>query len=139
MQSPATIACGVLTLATLAATIKCHMDYKRAMDEGEEGAKSKKRMKMVFMVATLMFAGVLAHKVMKDNPTASFLPSSSMSHTESEAEFARRVSAATAKLREKMKESATHTPLTAPNRHETTSDLAARASAEISSFIANNV
>lgn len=141
MNHPTTVASGMLALASLGVTVKYQMDHKRAMDNGEEDTKlmKKKRMATVFAIATLLFAGVLVYQLIKAKPAGSFLPSSSMSHTESEAEFARRVSAATARLREKMKDSATHTPLTAPSASATTSDLAAMASAEISSFIANNV
>lgn len=108
--------------------------------------KSKKRMKYVLLLGTLLFAGVFTYQMMNaKKASGSFLPSSSMAHTESEAEFARRVSAATAKLRTQINSDPgySHKPLLAPSAHaphrQTSSDLAAMASAEISSFIANNI
>lgn len=149
MHSATTIASGVLTLASLMAAVKCHMDAKKHADDvGDIGPDSDKkksmmRMKYVLMISTALFGGVFIYQMMHGKtPGSSFLPSSSMAHTESEAEFARRVSDATAKLRSQLKQP----PLTAsprsaysPSHHPSSSELAARASAEISSFISNNL
>lgn len=154
MSSATTIASGVLTLASLLAAVKCHMDAKKygaemkdiAADGDESMHKKKKsmmRMKYVLMISTALFGGVFIYQMMHAKAAgSSFLPSSSMAHTESEAEFARRVSDATAKLRSQLRQP----PLTAsprsaysPSHHPSSSELAARASAEISSFISNNL
>jgi len=142
MASHTTIASGVLSVGCLAAAVKFHMDCKRAIDQGDEPPKSKKRMKKVFMVATVLLAGFFAYQMMgKTNASSSFIPTSSMSHNESEAEFARRVSEATKKLRQQIQEKKHHTPLMSSSRPRelSSSELAARASAEISSFIANSM
>lgn len=144
--SPATIASGVLTVACLAAAVKCHMDCKRAIEAGDEPSKSQVRTKKALMAGTVLFACVFAYQMIsKRSASSSFLPTSSMAHTESEAEFARRVSDATRKLRQQINQSKADKRLMAPSkpslskRGPSPSELAAKASAEISSFIANSM
>lgn len=157
MHSATTIASGVLTLACLLAAVKVHMDcvrHKAEMedvgDSGDETKmrkhKSKMRMKYVLMISTALFSGVFIYQIMNGkSPSSSFLPSSSMEHTESEAEFARRVSEATDKLRAQLRNPPMNAPYDPPSFSPSagdaqgSSELAARASAEISSFIANNL
>lgn len=162
MHSASTIASGVLTLACLLAAVKLHMDcmhHKAEMESGDETNKgkhkSKMRMKYAVMLSTALFGGVFIYQLMNGKsrsssflPQSSFLPHSSMEHTESEAEFARRVSEATSKLRAQLRDSPMNAPsMDAPSMYDTpmpqsdtnASQLAARASAEISSFIANNL
>lgn len=134
-MSTTTVASGLLTLGFLAATVKCHVDMKKKMmSEPEDKMKPMKNIKYALMLGTVVSAGVFLALVYKAKQgSSSFMPSSSMAHTESEAEFARRVSAAASKLRSQI-----NRPVTpAPGR--SASELAAMASAEISSFIANNV
>lgn len=149
MHSATTIASGVLTLASLIAGVKCHMDAKKYRAEiediGENGDQFTKkktsmmRMKYVLMISAALFGAIFIYQMMhRKAPGSSFLPSSSMAHTESEAEFARRVSDATAKLRSQLRKPPL-TPPYSPSAHPSSSELAARASAEISSFIANNL
>lgn len=153
MNSATTIASGVLTLTSFIAAVGCHMGARKKGSErediGEDGDKRRRkkksmmRIKYALMISTALFGGIFIYQMMHANsPGSSFLPSSSMAHTESEAEFARRVSDATAKLRSQLKKP----PLTAkprsaysPSGIASSSELAARASAEISSFIANNL
>ena len=153
MHSATTIASGALTLASLGAVVKSHMDANKHKAKLEDIAadgdrsmhmrkhKSMMRMRNVLLISTALFGGIFIYQMMRAKaPGSSFLPSSSMAHTESEAEFARRVSDATAKLRSQLRQP----PLTAPStysppHHPSSSELAARASAEISSFISNNL
>ncbi|CAN0369254.1 unnamed protein product [Ectocarpus sp. 6 AP-2014] len=103
-------------------------------------------MKYVFMVSTVLFGGFFVYQLMMHKKTASssYTPSSSMLKYQHNDDFTRRVNEATSRLRAKLKGSCSLAPtsnhMPSPHGHESESSrLAARASAEISSFIANNV
>lgn len=139
-MSATTIASGLLTLGCLAASVKCHLDMKKMEESdstmttpvvGSASDPSKCKVKRAFMVGTVLFGAIfLAQLYTSRNPSGSFVPSS-MHHTESDASFAKRVSAAAAKIRSQIDKNKPPT--------RSSADLAAMASAEISSFIANNV
>ena len=167
MHSATTIASGVLTTGCFIAAVKYQMDGMKQRKEREEvrdgtmppAAKRNMRVKYVLMVSTVLFGALFVYQLMsKNSPGSSYLPSSSMHKYHNDADFTKRVSEATSRLRQKLNQSSTrsHAPshtarsrgpsYTAHSMHDApvtvsndASVLAARASAEISSFIANNL
>lgn len=156
----ATIASGVLTVVCFIAAVRYHMSQskqrKQRKEAGEEtmmpSEKSKKRLKYVFAVSTVLFGALFIYQLMhKHSASSSYIPSSSMQKYQHNDDFTRRVNEATTRLRSKLKGGSSLTPSSSyvppisshmPSHHgggSESSRLAARASAEISSFIANNL
>lgn len=146
----AIIASGVLTVACFLAAVNYHVrqmkQRKKRVETGDDtmiaSENSKRRMKYVFAVSTVLFAAFFVYKLMmhKKSPSSSYTPSSSMLKYQHDDDFTRRVNEATSRLRTKLKGSSSLAPSSAAHMHNSESSrLAARASAEISSFIANNV
>ncbi len=140
--SMTTIASGLLSLVSAASAVKYTMDIRKMTESGEDASKisAKKNIKYAFAVASVVFGGVFVYGLVTGSKASgSFL--SSMAHSESDAEFAKRVSVAAEKLREKINNvpsSSSSTFDAAITSASSSADLAASASAEISSFIANH-